>query len=108
MSASEIDSLVLELATDGAISKSAGWIQRKSKLTNRNNHLAQTGHFRKTSPAEKRIAWIQRGKGNTVSTSQMARIQNMFDDIDKSMPIWYYLLKIKFVKKKYYYTEIKS
>ena len=71
MSASKIDSLLSELATDKTISKSVGWIQRKSRKTDRNAHVAQTGHFCKTSPAEKSIAWIQRGKGYTASTNQI-------------------------------------
>ena len=67
--ASKIDSLVSELATDKAISKSNGWIQRKTKKTIANAYLAQTHHFRKRPPvtitclrAVNRQPWFPRGR----------------------------------------------
>ena len=70
MSVSQIDSLISELGSDKRISKSVGWIQRKSRKTDEKVYIAQTGHFCKMSPAEKKV--LARGKPLTMVSARRA------------------------------------
>ena len=80
MSVSLIDSLTSELGSDKAISKSDGWIPRKSNVSIANNDLAQTHQFCNVAPAEKNIAQRQHSKGVAVSTSHMGTTNRVETD----------------------------